>query len=285
MATVDQIADAVVDAVLAALNSADVQVPPGQVGVGWPWGPGISDILGQNEAQITVYPLSNAAQNRTSRKPAWKTYSQPTVPLLVAATTSGSNQMLTFSGASASGLNIHTFVQSVGGPLVDCYCATGGSDTLGSIATKVAAAVNAAGVAGVSATTSGNSTIVSGSPTIKCNIGGQGTIAREVRRTMLPVQVSVWAANGPARNQLGQVLENSLALDVVPFLNAIDGSAIRFRQRAAPKWVDESESSYSLYEWHCVYECEYPTLQTAATATVLSVGLNLGAGATVYTGG
>ena len=283
MATVDQVLTAIRDAVYDLLVGLYGDNPPAQIGIGFPYAPSLSEILGEGEAQISVYPLSKAAQNRTSRKPFWKTSVQNPVTLIVTKTVSGSNFHLTFSGTAAGGLNIHTFIQP---NTVDAYYATQNTDSLNSIATAVAAAITALSVPGVTASASGAVVTVSGTPYLKCNIGGTSVMVQEVRRAMLPVQLSVWAPDAASRQAIGALIENGFALDFpIPFLNAADGSAIWIRQRSTPAWSDDSQRSYSLYEWHCIYECEFPTLQSATGAQIESVGTQIGSGSIEYTGG
>lgn len=289
MATVDEVTDAVVDAVLAVLNPNGetggasiwyngaytfIQNPEFQCGVGNPYGQSATEILGQNQAQVTIWPLSQAAQNRTSRKPTWKVASIQ--PVTIAATVVGidGGYRITLSGTPAAGLNIHAFC---GGPRFDGYYSVLPGDTFDSICAAlvvaIEAAATAAGQSGVTAIYSEASVDVLGTPYCEVNIGGQVTFVAEARRTMLPVQVSVWASQAKYRDAMSKQIENGVGLATSPFLQAYDNAAIWVRQRGAPRWDETSQHSYSLYEAHFIFECEYPTFITSTGAEVEGVGI------------
>lgn len=285
MASLDQVALAVKDAVYNLLVQEYGTNPPAQIAIGWPYVPELSEILAEGEAQISIYPLTKASVNRTTRHPKLIPYSYSSPTLVATVTKSGSTFHITFSGSVVGVYNIHTLTDV---PTVDARVQTLGGDTLDTIATKVYNAINLLGT-NASATVSGAVTTVSGTTILKCNVGlSQNTVmVQEVRRTMTPIQVSVWAPNPYARNAIGALLENGLALDYpFPFLQASDGSAIWLRMRGAPDWAgDEAQRSYTLYEWHGVYEAEYPTLQTVTGTPVEVVGTIVGNDNTEYSGG
>src|ERR1700677_367525 len=286
MATVDEVTDAVVDAVLAALNNTGGETiwydgsytlipnPPFQCGVGKPYGPSATEILGQNEAQVTVWPLAEAAQNRTSRKPTWKAATIQPVTIAAAVVGISGGYRLALSGTPAAGLNVHAFC---GGPRFDGYYSVLPGDTLDSICAALAAAIEAAATAagqpGVTAIYSEASVDVLGTPYCEVNIGGQVTFVAEARRTMLPVQVSIWAAQAKFRDAMSKQIENNIALATSPFLQAYDNAAVWVRLRGAPRWDETSQHSYSLYEAHFILECEYPTFITSTRAVVEGVGI------------
>jgi hypothetical protein len=299
--TIDEVAEAMQQAVLTALNASELEFPQLQVGIGWPVGTSASEILGQAQAQVTVYPIEAASQDRTNRRPIWKESTDD--PVLLTATVVGGimpfwrwtnddpvggwpsdpppSIVLTFCGPVTAGLNIHTLV---GQPPADAYYRTQSTDEAPSVATAVAAAINALSNSLASATVSGNSVLISGVSNVQCNIGGHGTAVKESRRTMTPIQVSVWAADGPNRNILGKIIELSdIGTSDHPFLIGCDGGAIRTRLRGSPKWRDKSQSSYSLYEWHAVYECEYPTLQVTRTTSIEAIPVTLNTNGAIVT--
>ncbi len=282
-----------VDSVIAALNAAGGETiwydgayrfipnPPNQVGVGEPYGQAMSQILGQNEAQVTIWPLTAAAQNRTSRKPTWQAATIQPVTIAAAVAGISGGYTITLSAITAGGvtgpqpgLNIHAFC---GGPRFDGYYSLVANDTLPSAATALAAAIRAAAIAagqsGVTASASGNVVTVLGTPYCTVNIGGQVTFVAEARRTMLPVQVSIWAPQAKYRDAMSKQIENGVGLATTPFQKAYDNAAIWVRLRGAPRWVGISQHSYSLYEAHFIFECEYPTFITSTGAVVEGVGI------------
>jgi hypothetical protein len=283
MATIDQVLDAVQAAVYKLLVTQYGTNPPAQIIIGWPYAPALSEILGEGEAQISIFPLAKSAQNRTSRHPRWYTVTQNPVTLIATITTVGGNLVITYTGTPQAGFNIHTFLDN---PVYDAYYQTTAEDSLDTVAAAVADKITALDAPGVSASATGAAVTVSGTTKLKCNIGGTATMAQEVRRTMTPVQVSVWAPNAESRRAIGQMIENGLALDFpIPFLQAADGAAIFIRMRGAPMWNDDSQRAYSLYQWHGVFECEYPTHQISTGTQVESVGAKLNQDARLYTGG
>lgn len=271
MATLDEVADAVVDAVVATLQAPPygatvdtggalgrqfIKNPPMQVGKGFPFGQALSEILGQFQAQVTVYPQAKLSQNRTDRKPSFKLVAPITVPLSATITPSGNNSIVTFTGSVVPGLNVFAFF---GRPKVPAMYQTQGADDLNAVAAQIAAQINANGG---SASSNANAVTVNNSA-VTVNIGGSGTMVAEIRRTMTPVQVTVWASDPNMREAISKQLENGMAPSwPIPFLQAVDGSAIWIRQRGSPMPDDLSQSSYSLYVANIIYECEYPTWAT-----------------------
>jgi hypothetical protein len=287
VATISDVCTILKSTLIAALNATGITNPANQVGIGWPFGTSASEILGQNQAQITIYPLSSAAQNRTSRKPSLQVTANNPQPLIASITTINDAFNIIFSGSVIAGLNIHTliepglggFVQRPAGlDTLDAYYQTTAEDDLFAVAANVGAALSAI-AEGWSVNWVGKVVTVTpnpGSPPIRelqVNIGTTSTMAQEARRTMVPVQISVWAANSDDRNSMSGQIENALGLATEPFLYTPDGSAVWVRLRGGPSWVELSQSSYSLYEAHLIFECEYPTLQTFVGTQVEAISV------------
>jgi hypothetical protein len=280
MATLDDVTVALKASVLTALTTYAPNTGPGQVGIGFPLGSSISQILGQNQSQVSLFPLEGVSQNRTSRRPRWQKLTT-TTPLLSAAVSGINSQTeaIVFSGTPTPGLNVHTFF---GAPLQDAYYQTQQGESLASLAAAVASGVIALGG---SAVPTPDAVIVTGSPSLRCNIGvsaGAGMVA-EVRRMMKLFQVSAWCANAVSRNTIAAAIGNNVGIDTTPFLIASDGSAIWVRLRNE-YWIEKSQSSYSLYEYHAIFECEYPTLASTAATTIEAIPATLGDTTTIVDG-
>lgn len=291
MATIYQVALAVKDATLALLQTKWADFPPAQIGIGWPYAPALSEILGEGGVQVSIFPLTRASQNRTGFKPRWVPIASPAVELEASVFSPVGREFpqqlmvplqswnLFFYGEVAAGLNIHVFLSSGNIPITDFYYQTVDGDTVISIAANIATliAAQASDWPDLTVDAAGNSISFQGISSLQCNIGGTTTMAMEVRRTMTPVQVSVWAPNADLRNQIGELIENGLGTAFPnPFLRAEDGSAVWIRLRGAPSWEgDVAQSSYSLYQWHGVFECEYPTLMTAQATQIESIGATI----------
>jgi hypothetical protein len=282
MPSLDQVCTLIQTEVLGIMQANSVGLPPGQVGVGQPFGQSLSEILGQYQAQISIFPIPKAAQNRTSRKPHWVTSIDPPVTLTVQVLRNSNTWTLTFGGVAAGGYNIHTFPN---GSRNDCYYQTQANDTLDSVATAVALSITNQSISGISASASGPVATVTGAPTMRCGIGGNCTMIAEMRRTMCPISVKVWAANAPIRNQIGALLENLLAPTYPsPMLTAPDLSYVWVRW-AKPGWNDDSQSSYSLYVWEALLEAEYATVATTTGTAVESIPITGIDPNPIYTGG
>lgn len=293
MASVDEVAQAIADATLSLLNGSGVTNPPFQCGVGWPFGNALSEIVGQGQAQVTVFPQAEASRTVTNRKPVWRVISEPEPTLFANVTATDTTATILLYGYPTVGNNLHTlltftpsgsFIVNPGQAVeYDAFYQVQGGDTLEDVVAGVAAAIEALGLA-ITVNAAGETITIAplvDSPTIRScqvNIGGNSTMAQEVARVMMPVQVSVWAADGPTRNSMSKQIEGGLCIGIQPqdnFLYASDGSAIRVRKRGSPRWVDQSQSSYSLYEAHVIYECEYPVLQIARGTQVEALPLTV----------
>jgi len=291
MATLDEVVEQTVDTVLATLNAAGganilgadpanptgpaiyrwVANPPFQCGYGWPYGQALSEILGQYQAQVTVWPLADAMRNVTDRMLSWKFAGAAPVGLNVSYSwLDNGNVILTFVG-SGGGLNVHTIF---GEPEVDAYYLTQTADDTNAIATAVMTQINATALAnglGVTATAANNQVFVNGASKIVVNIGGAITMKQESRRMMCPIQVTVWAEDPDVRNAMAKQIEAGLGLGSQPFLPPVNGELIRFRLQRGPIPNDLSQSSYSLYIANIIFEATYPTFDVAMGATIGAV--------------
>lgn len=302
MPTIDEVCDQVVDQVVSVLQTAGgasiytglergtifVPNPPTIVGKGDPFGQSLSEVLGANEALVSVFPHTNAAQNRTDRKPVPRKVSLQTVTLSAAlAWTAELTAQITLSGMISAGFNIVGIFseQKITKPVVDsgeptafATYQTQATDTLATTATAFAAAINAAATAAslpFSASAVGAVITITGALGVIINLGGQATMAQEVGRTMCPVQVSIWTPDPDVRAAMSKQIENGMGMTTTPFLQATDHGMIWVRKRGAPQWDDTSQSSYSLYIAHHIFECEYPTLQTLPGSTVEVLGVTI----------
>jgi hypothetical protein len=245
-----------VEAALAAANAPGV----GQVYIGWPTGPEESQKLGQPqpEGSVTVYPTKSASN--ITQYPAEPTILTAAVNNLVATI---SKNLLTFSGVGDKPYNVHGFF---GGRTVDAYYATTAAQTLASIATAYAAAINALGV-GLGASAAGATVTLSGGQFSAVNIGSSGTYAIEELRIKRTIAISVWINDAPTRWAVADAILSRLGTAENHFLTLSDGSQAYFSY-LADYMDDSSESSYSLLVHHLWYDCEYGIIQTGSATQI-----------------
>jgi hypothetical protein len=291
----------VIETIMANVGTAlsDAAVPSfGQIVAGQPIGTALVQIMGQATEQglISVFPRPGTAKNVT-RYPIGTQIvlsSNPNVPLIATLTPSGGQWTIAFTGSVAAGINVHTFV---GPPLVDAFFQTATGDTLTSVATKTAAAINAlAGTAAATAST--NSVIVTGSPLLICNLGETvGTIARLVSRIAQTMQVSIWvpdphatppAIPAPLRFLIADAIASSIGTSEARFLALSDGTPMDI-DYATEFLDDQAQSDYSLYAYHLAFRVEYDVLRYVTATTIGSVkatiAQNTASPLTIYSGG
>lgn len=250
---------ALANAISSAVNTYSGVSIPSQTIIGWPNFEDLTKIIQQGQYQISIFD-DGKVKDTTRFFGQWMYTSLPSVPLSGAI----SGNTLTFSGSvPASGqLNVHTLF---GAPLVDSLYQPTASEALSGVAAGVAAAVVSAGG---SATASGNVVTFSGTPVIKCNIGGSATLSREVSRQRRTVQVSVWCPDPIMRDNVADAIETYVGAkgnSQTQFYPMGDGTKIWVDyQTSCDK--DDKQADYSMYMRDIFYTVEYGMMQTQ-TAT------------------
>lgn len=270
--------NAVCAAAKAAIDASDVvgstftiepkgtigTVAPGQCYPGWPLVPELVNELGQSPGQwqLTAYP-SGRAKPTTRYSP----YDNPLfTPASIPLSRSIAGAVITFGGSIGTApLYVHTVVNGDG----DAFVATTPSQSLPSLATAVAAAVNALGLDEVSAVASGNAVTLSGVHLFACNIVGSGTVSYEIARYERTIQLSVWASDPVTRLLIGGALE-TLGGTLNPYLTLPDGS-LMYVTAAGDDVDDDSQSSGSLYIAHTFLSVEYGIMAVVPTSQLGAV--------------
>lgn len=269
MASIVDVEKAIQVAVSNALNAANVTIP-NQVVRGWPSFTSLTKILQKGQFQVSVFSEPNA-RNVTRFIPEWGVLgSMPSKTLT--ATISGSR--VTFGGSVATVHNVHTFVggYSSGVPLSDGYAQAAVGDSLSTVATKVAAAINGLALSGVSATASGAAVTVSGAPLVECRIGVQAPLAKEVRRTERQVRVTCWCPKPEIRDQVGPVVELAIGYAGNYWLALADGSSAKITYVSSYP-VDEPTKDMSLFRYDVLFCAEFASYVNETGAQVESWGL------------
>ena len=251
-----------VQAVSDAINGAGVTYP-GQTVPGIPVGTELVKMMAQlnNEYLVSVLPIGSP-KNVTRYSPYDGRLVTPPQPVGFTATVSGGT--VTFAGTIAAQANVHIFV---GAPKVDVVVTITSGDNLTTLATKCAAAINGASVPNVTATPSGATFSVTGSPHLKVNIEGFGSISREVRRWQAMMQVSIYAPNAQVRYDVGDAIDSSIGTSLNHWLTMSDGSPM-YVSGSGSRLIDEAQSSYSCLEWHLTFSVEYPQILTQTTVQI-----------------
>lgn len=264
-------------------KNVEVAIQNGQIIRGNPLITEVGNILaaGDGNWQIQLWPLKAKVFSPLPPTENWVA-NLPTSPLLAAVTTS----TITFSltGAIGSPINVHT----VFGDLADAYVQAVVGDTPTSVAAKVAAAINALALDGISATAAAGVVSVTSNVSFLCNVGASGTIAYPVGRFQRGVQISVWASDPYTRSMLEEAIEENVGTSFNTFLLLPDGTALRVINDGVG-WDDDSQSAGSLFLGHLVYTVIYTIMLTSPATPVGAIKL-LTSGprdtsGTVYVGG
>lgn len=242
--------------------------PDGRIYVGNPLVPELVKILAEPPGtwQISVFPLG-PAKDETAFSP----YDQPLfipgpTPSVAASVASG---VITFSGSvGTQPINVHTVVDADG----DAYVQTTPNQSIDSVASAVAAAINALDLPGVSASASGAAVTTEGISDLRCNIGGTGsTIAYEVGRYSRSIVATVWANDPYARELLADAIVARVGTAFTRFLSFPDGSQFYLENTNGGAYDDDSQSSYSAYVARINFTVQYGILFTSAVSVLGAV--------------
>lgn len=259
---------------MAAILDAAGLPSSGIVFKGWPTSTEIVKVLGQVNVNhvISLYPLP--ARNITRWLDKSYRYVQPDVTLDGVINTN----TLAFSGtAPAAGkpnFNVHAFIVGVN---ADVYAPVVVGDSLAAIATKVANAVNALALPGITAAPSGAGAVLTGAAWKNVNIGGTGSYERESSRVGRQLQATIWTTGASDPNDIDKSLRYAILDAIVAGCGTQDEHFIT-DSTGEPIYLlyhgdtpdDNSESSYSLYVAHVFFDMEY-SMRTVQPATQVGV--------------
>lgn len=240
-----------------ALESS--QYPLTKVVVGWPEARELKERLRSGEfvGYISVYAVGHSQNVSRYSDEALVT------PIDATETITVNGSDITIGGIPTPGDNIFLYVNLVGVFNVHVDA----NDTLSDLATKLAAAVNAAN-AGFSATAAGTTvTLISGSTIInkfKCRAFGQGIVQREVARESQRFQITIFAPNAEIRSILARAALASLSRH--PRIELDGGIQARlFYQSGGP---EDFGMSSGLMTERLYYAVEYPIFHEEKAARV-----------------
>lgn len=255
----------------AAINSAGI-TQPGQVGIGWPAATELVNLLAQNNLQwqVSVYPLPGARNvTRYIGDAGGALLTAPSFGLTCAI----SGGAATFSGTTTDTVNVHGFLV---GQNADAFVQLPQGTDAAAAAAAFANAITALALSGITASASSNAVTVTGATFKYVNLGGNGTMAQEIGRICQGVQVSIWAPADPNSTVLpglpltypiGDAIISRVGQKTSLRYTMPDGTQMRVMYRSEYP-SDESQSSYSLYVRHIIYDVEYPIISTWTVTTV-----------------
>ncbi len=229
----------------------------GYIRPGWPNMPELTKQMEQVPEQyyVSIYPLSDET-NTTRFFPSNLTGIIGAVPTL-SLTASVSSNVITFGGTPQGGVNIG--VDFSPGALYQ----TTSSDTLATIATNVAAALNLA--SGIAAAASGDTISVTGVTNFTVNLGLTALGGSEVLRTIRNFQISIWTPSSNLRETIAEPVRAGIALTY--FLQFPDKSYGRLLYKDTP-WADVMERE-SIYFAHMIVSVEWGTFSSNTVAQIV----------------
>ena len=265
MASVDDVLVALKAAVIAAVNPLSFSNAI-LAGAGSPNMPALTKELEQGNSFIGIIALPT--EKLTTRFfPISYIIMPPSVGLI--ATVTGNT--IAFSGTPSAGLSIQSTINSGAPASINAVYQTTGSDTIGSIASSVAAALTAAGA---SASAAGDNITVAGTiASLVCNVAGTSTLGSEVRRTCRHFQVSTYTPPdaepsltvlSTKRSAIVNAIDNALATTY--FLQFPDTSWGRLEYVRGP-WNDDMQRETMLIS-HQIFSVDWATIRTDSASQI-----------------
>lgn len=231
-----------------------------RVFAGWPVPALLDADLAAGKVQVSVFPMPGMERVISSAFGDWTAPSPPINTL----TLTGSGQTVTVGGTVSTPQNAALVVDNK----AYVYAVQAG-DTLASIATALAALVNA----DQSATAGGAVVTIPNAKYISPRVGGVGTSQRETRRIEQTFMLTTWAPSPVLRDQLASKID--AALSGQSKLGLPDqGAALRYRRSNQ----DDGSQKAGLFRRDLVYAVEYSTYVTEADYQITATVENVSAG-------
>lgn len=227
---------------------------------GWPVPANLDADLAAGLINISVFP-QNTETPTTRYTKDWQELpvTAPALTLTVSGTT------ITVGGTSSSPLNAATIVNRKG-----YVYPVQSSDTLASIATGLAALINA----DTPATSLGAVITVPAARQIAARVGAVGTVLRETKRQKRGMQITFWCPNPTIRDAVVPVVDRALA--ATQFLSLPDGSGGRLIYERST--VSDRSEREGLYRRDLFYSVEYGTTDSLGAAQIVAELFNLTGG-------
>lgn len=228
---------------------------------GWPDSGQLRTYLSAGNVHVSVFPQPNMLRVVDSSMSDWST---PTAPVnTVTLTLSG--QAVTVGGSVSTPQNAALVVDNK----AYVYAVQAG-DTLASIATALAALVNA----DQTATAAGAVVTIPGAKYISPRVGGVGVATRETRRQEQTYMVTIWANCFDQRDPIAAAIDSALSGQI--HLTLADQSVATLRYKSSRQ--DDSLQKEGIYRRDLMYAVEFSTFQSATLTQITATIENVSAG-------
>lgn len=248
-------------AIADAINASGFISPVGQGFMGYPTVENLTDVLHAGQYMYSVYPHEGMGAKPMGK---WHPEFMQVTPVVNTLTVAASGNTLTFGGAAMPNINIHTLFDF---PERLAYYRTTPADTVQTVATAVAGAINAIGLLGVNAQANGATVTVTGVTDLHCNLSGTTQVAQEVNRLSRRIQVNTWCPNPAIRDTLDEIITSNVGSLVNSRYAMGDGTSVWIRYVPAA-WDDYRESSDFMYGGIYLFDCEYSVLQYSSATQI-----------------
>ena len=227
---------------------------------GWPDAVQLRADLAAGKVHVSVFPQPNMLRIIDTAMSDWSTPSAPVNTITLTL----SGQTVTVGGTVSTPQNAALVVDNK----AYVYAVPAG-DTLASIATALAALVNA----DQTATAVGAVVTIPNAKYISPRVGGQGVAVRETRRQEQGYQITVWANCFDQRDPIAAAIDS--ALSGIPHLTLADQSAaLRFKNSRQ----DDSQQKEGIYRRDLMYAVEFSTFASQTLTQITATVENMSAG-------
>jgi len=223
---------------------------------------------------VSIYPRPNSTRKTSRYFSKWQELSRPSKT--VTLTVDGNQVSVGGAAPGGSGAvqNLVLVVEFGSGTQAFNY-QTASGDSLATIATNLAAVVNAV----TPASASGEVITVTDAASIVARVGVIGTVVREKRRQSEVFDIHVWVPSPGFRKTVGAPIRD--AFSDIDQLTLVDGFAARVRC-CGDEWLDDPDKA-GIWRRCIAFDVDYPTTETAAAAEILTFGTQIAAGQIVPT--
>jgi hypothetical protein len=259
VADIEDVADALASIVTGFLTGAGGAPLTGvqtDVFAGWPEPTALKQSLAAGNVTVSVYAMPGATSAVTRHQRDW----ERTGTSAITTTAAVAGGTITFGGTITLPLNVT--IQAPGNKSASYAAQTG--DTLATLASGVATALN---LAGVQASANGAAVTVADGGPLTVSLGGQGTLIRENAREKQVFQITVWAPTQALRLATSRAFEALLmGLDVVALPDGSQGNIMFMRNM-----LNDHSQLENLYRRDVWMTVEYPITETTIAWDVVSV--------------
>ena len=232
---------------------------------GWPAADQLNKDIQSGIATVSMFAIPAAVQNVTRYPLDWQTQVAPVTTLT--ATIDATGTEITIGGAVSIPQNIGAVVNGK-----KAVYAVQSGDTLSSIATALAAVINAF----ETSYAVGDVVYIPGAYSLLASVGGVGTSIKEVGRLRRQLQVTYWCPTPALRDTIsGPVVAALMALERMTLADQTSARIIT----VSDKFSDDNQKPL-IYRRDSIYSVEYATTiteqdtQIIVTDTVMTGGID-----------